>query len=68
MFLLGVFMLYGFVRILYYVVRTSRSENLIWRISKEGGLQSKTAKTNRYHFIIILIRNFLLPEIAKRKI
>ena len=33
MFLLGSFMLYGFVRILYYVVRTSRSENLIWRIS-----------------------------------
>ena len=33
MFLLGTFMLYGFVRILYYVIRTSRAENLIWRIS-----------------------------------
>lgn len=33
MFLLGSFMLYGFVRSLYYVVRTSRSKNLIWRIS-----------------------------------
>ena len=29
MFLLGSFMLYGFVRILYYVVRTSRSKNFL---------------------------------------
>ena len=33
MILLGIFMLYGFIRIFCYVIRDLKEDNLIWRIS-----------------------------------
>lgn len=33
MFLLGIFMLYGFIRVFYYAIFTLREDNLTWRIS-----------------------------------
>ena len=33
MMLLGIFMLYGFVRIFYYVIWNLKEDNLIWRTS-----------------------------------
>ena len=33
MMLLGIFMLYGFVRIFYYVIWELKEDNLIWRNS-----------------------------------